>query len=164
MIEELEAQLNVKFPTGKDFNDKVELTKFLDDLCVKHNVDCPAPRTNSRSLDKLAGEYIENQCISPRFIVGHPQFMSHSAKRDRSKPGLCERFEAFVATKEICNTYTELNDPFDQRERFEEQTRQKAAGDDKGLMKLLLMLWNMVSLLPEVLCFPANKPLPKDSS
>lgn len=70
---------------------------------MKHNVDCPAPRTNARLLDKLVGEYIENQCISPSFIVGHPQFMSPLAKRDRSKAGLCERFEAFVATKEICN-------------------------------------------------------------
>ncbi|KAI7966973.1 hypothetical protein MJO29_000250 [Puccinia striiformis f. sp. tritici] len=187
MIEELETQLNVKFPTGKDFDDKVKLTKFLDDLCVKHNVDCPAPRTNSRLLDKLVGEYIENQCISPSFIVGHPQFMSPLAKRDRSKPGLCERFEAFVATKEICNAYTELNDPFDQRERFEEQTRQKAAGDDEaqgidetfidalehglpptggwglGIDRLVMLLTDSNSI-KEVLCFPANKPLPKDSS
>ncbi|KAA1099846.1 lysyl-tRNA synthetase [Puccinia graminis f. sp. tritici] len=187
MIEELEKQLKVKFPTGKDFEDKEKITKFLDDLCVKHNVDCPAPRTNSRLLDKLVGEYIENQCISPSFIVGHPQFMSPLAKRDRSKLGLCERFEAFVATKEICNAYTELNDPFDQRERFEEQTRQKAAGDDEaqgidetfidalehglpptggwglGIDRLVMLLTDSNSI-KEVLCFPANKPLPKDSS
>lgn len=103
-------------------------------------------------LDKLVGEYIENQCINPSFIgawtphsfscvfahtpipplVGHPQVMSPLAKRHRSRAGLCERFEAFVATKEICNAYTELNDPFDQRERFEEQVRQKDAGDDEA--------------------------------
>ncbi|MBW0465938.1 hypothetical protein O181_005653 [Austropuccinia psidii MF-1] len=186
MIEELEHQLSVKFPAGKDFEDKDLLTKFLDDLCVKHNVDCPEPRTNARLLDKLVGEFIESQCISPSFIVGHPQFMSPLAKRDRSKPGLCERFEAFVATKEICNSYTELNDPFDQRERFEEQTRQKAAGDDEaqgideifidalehglpptggwglGIDRLVMLLTDKNSI-KEVLCFPANKPLPKDS-
>jgi lysyl-tRNA synthetase, class II len=56
------------------------------------------------------------------------------AKYHRSKPGLCERFEAFVCKKEIVNAYTELNDPFDQRLRFEEQARQKAAGDDEAQM------------------------------
>lgn len=185
MIEELESQLKVKFPSGKEFENKDKITKFLDDLCVKHNVDCPEPRTNARLLDKLVGEFIENQCISPSFIVGHPQFMSPLAKRDRSKAGLCERFEAFVATKEICNAYTELNDPFDQRERFEEQTRQKAAGDDEaqgidetfidalehglpptggwglGIDRLVMLLTDNNSI-KEVLCFPANKPLPKE--
>lgn len=58
--------------------------------------------------------------------------MSPLAKYHRSRSGICERFEAFVATKEICNAYTELNDPFDQRERFEEQSRQKAQGDDEA--------------------------------
>lgn len=64
--------------------------------------------------------------------VGHPQVMSPLAKWHRSRPGLCERFEAFVATKEICNAYTELNDPFIQRERFEEQARQKEQGDEEA--------------------------------
>jgi lysyl-tRNA synthetase, class II len=58
--------------------------------------------------------------------------MSPLAKYHRSLPGLCERFEAFVGTKEICNAYTELNDPFDQRSRFEEQARQKTAGDEEA--------------------------------
>lgn len=88
--------------------------------------------TDFVSHSQLVGEFIENQCINPSFIVGHPQVMSPLAKRHRSRPGLCERFEAFVATKEICNAYTELNDPFDQRERFEEQTRQKDQGDDEA--------------------------------
>ena len=54
-------------------------------------------------------------------VVGHPQVMSPLAKWHRSRPGLCERFEAFLCGKEICNAYTELNDPFEQRARFEEQ-------------------------------------------
>src|SRR5579871_5667147 len=58
--------------------------------------------------------------------------MSPLAKYHRSRPGLCERFETFVATKEVCNAYTELNDPFDQRLRFEEQARQKEQGDDEA--------------------------------
>ncbi|KAG0020338.1 lysyl-tRNA synthetase [Podila clonocystis] len=64
--------------------------------------------------------------------MGHPQMMSPLAKSHRTIPGLCERFECFVATKEICNAYTELNDPFDQRERFEQQASDKAAGDDEA--------------------------------
>lgn len=56
-------------------------------------------------------------------VVGHPQVMSPLAKWHRSRPGLCERFEGFMCGKEICNAYTELNDPFEQRARFEEQVR-----------------------------------------
>ena len=58
--------------------------------------------------------------------------MSPLAKWHRSRPGLCERFEAFLCQKEICNAYTELNDPFEQRLRFEEQVRQKEQGDDEA--------------------------------
>jgi lysyl-tRNA synthetase class 2 len=106
--------------------------KFLSELAAKHNVDCSAPRTSARLLDKLVGEFIESQCINPTFITEHPQMMSPLAKAHRSIPGLCERFECFVATKEICNAYTELNDPFDQRERFEQQALDKAMGDDEA--------------------------------
>jgi lysyl-tRNA synthetase class II len=65
-------------------------------------------------------------------LVGHPQVMSPLAKGHRSRPGLCERFESFIATREICNAYTELNDPFIQKENFEEQMNQKAAGDEEA--------------------------------
>ncbi len=65
-------------------------------------------------------------------IVGNPQVMSPLAKYHRSRPGLCERFEGFMCGKEFCNAYTELNDPFEQRLRFEEQVRQKEAGDDEA--------------------------------
>jgi len=181
MIEELENKLNVTFPPGEELTSE-STNKFLRDLCTKHNVDCSEPKTNARMLDKLVGEYIEIQCINPSFIVGHPQVMSPLAKRHRAKPGLCERFEVFVATKEICNAYTELNDPFDQRERFEEQANQKAAGDDEaqaidevflnamehglpptggwgmGIDRLVMMLTNS-STIKDVLLFPANKPL-----
>lgn len=78
------------------------------------------------------GEYIEVDCVNPTFIMGHPQMMSPLAKKHRSIAGLCERFECFVATKEIANAYTELNDPFDQRERFAQQAADKAAGDDEA--------------------------------
>ena len=133
MIPTLESKLNVKFPPA-DTLETEESRKFLDDLCVKHQVDCSAPRTCARLLDKLVGEYIESECINPTFITEHPIIMSPLAKKHRSIPGLCERFELFVATKEICNAYTELNDPFDQRDRFEQQAKDKAAGDDEAQM------------------------------
>jgi hypothetical protein len=65
--------------------------RFLDDLCIKHNVDCGAPRTASRLLDKLVGDFIEVDCINPTFITDHPQIMSPLAKWHRSVPGLTER-------------------------------------------------------------------------
>lgn len=180
MIKELEKQLNVTFPPGDQLHTE-ETRVWLSDLCEKNNVECSAPRTSNRLIDKLVGEYIESQCINPSFIVGHPQIMSPLAKRHRDIPGLCERFEAFVATKEIANAYTELNDPWVQRENFEEQARQKDAGDDEaqgvdhvfldalehglpptggwgmGIDRLVMFLTDSHTI-KEVLAFPANRP------
>ncbi|CCK71534.1 lysine--tRNA ligase KRS1 KNAG_0H01210 [Huiozyma naganishii CBS 8797] len=130
MIEELEKVFDVKFPAGDQLHTK-ETGEFLKNILIKHKLDCPPPLTNARMLDKLVGE-LEDTCINPTFIFGHPQMMSPLAKYSRDQPGLCERFEVFVATKEICNAYTELNDPFDQRARFEEQANQKDQGDDEA--------------------------------
>jgi lysyl-tRNA synthetase class 2 len=181
MIETLEEKLNVKFPPGDTLHTD-ETNKFLRDICKKHNVECSEPRTNARLLDKLVGEYIEPLCISPAFIVGHPQVMSPLAKWHRSRPGLCERFEGFMCGKEFCNAYTELNDPFEQRLRFEEQVRQKEQGDDEaqgidetfvdalehglpptggwgiGIDRLVMFLTNSTNI-KEVLLFPAMKPI-----
>lgn len=66
---------------------------------------------------------MEPTCINPTFIINHPEVMSPLAKTHRSRPGLTERFEMFCLTKELCNAYTELNDPVIQRERFEEQAQ-----------------------------------------
>ncbi|KAF7782972.1 hypothetical protein Agabi119p4_2348 [Agaricus bisporus var. burnettii] len=181
MISTLEEKLGVKFPPGDQLHTD-ESNKWLRELLVKHNVDCSEPRTNARMLDKLVGEYIEPLCISPAFIVGHPQVMSPLAKWHRSRPGLCERFEGFLCGKEICNAYTELNDPFEQRLRFEEQTRQKNQGDDEaqgvdevfidalehalpptggwglGIDRLVMFLTDSTNI-KEVLLFPAMKPI-----
>ncbi|KAJ3207730.1 Lysine--tRNA ligase [Dinochytrium kinnereticum] len=180
MIPELERILKVKFPSAETLTNDAG-TKFLSDLCIKHKVECSAPRTGARLLDKLVGEFIEVNCISPTFITEHPIIMSPLAKAHRTEKGLCERFECFVATKEICNAYTELNDPFDQRERFEQQAKDKAAGDDEaqmvdetfcnsleyglpptggwglGLDRLTMFLTNSNNI-KEVLLFPAMKP------
>ncbi|KAF2659536.1 lysyl-tRNA synthetase [Lophiostoma macrostomum CBS 122681] len=131
MIPELEKATGEKFPPADTFHTE-EANKFLRGVLKKMNLECSPPLTASRMIDKMVGEYIEETCVSPTFIMGHPEIMSPLAKYHRSIPGLCERFEAFVCKKEICNAYTELNDPFDQRMRFEEQANQKAQGDDEA--------------------------------
>ncbi|KAK5142866.1 Protein kinase [Oleoguttula sp. CCFEE 6159] len=131
MIPALEEACGEKFPAGDQLHTQ-ETNDFLRRILKKVNVDCSPPLTNARMLDKLVGEFIEETCVNPTFITGHPQMMSPLAKYHRSNPGLCERFEAFVCKKEIVNAYTELNDPFDQRLRFEEQANQKAQGDDEA--------------------------------
>jgi lysyl-tRNA synthetase, class II len=178
MISGLEERLKVKFPTNLYTE---EARQFLSDLCTKHNVDCSAPRTTPRLLDKLVGDFLEVECISPTFICDHPQIMSPLAKNHRSLPGMTERFELFVATKEVCNAYTELNDPRIQRQRFAEQAADRAAGDDEaqaldedfcvaleyglpptggwgiGLDRLTMFLTDSCNI-KEVLLFPAMKP------
>jgi lysyl-tRNA synthetase class 2 len=133
MIPALEEACGEKFPPGEQLH-SAETNRFLQRMLEKMQVDCTPPRTNARMLDKLVGEFIEERCVNPTFITGHPQMMSPLAKHHRDRPGLCERFEAFVCKKEIVNAYTELNDPFDQRLRFEEQARQKDQGDDEAQM------------------------------
>ncbi|KAI5704371.1 hypothetical protein M8J75_004629 [Diaphorina citri] len=180
MFPALEAALGVKLPNPTEF-DTPEANKFLSDLCVKHEVECPPPRTSARLLDKLVGEFLEETCINPTFICDHPQVMSPLAKWHRDHPGLTERFELFVMKKEVCNAYTELNDPVVQRERFEQQARDKAAGDDEaqlvddnfctaleyglpptagwglGIDRLTMFLTDSNNI-KEVLLFPAMRP------
>ncbi|KAL0273959.1 UNVERIFIED_CONTAM: hypothetical protein PYX00_006512 [Menopon gallinae] len=180
MISALEEALNVKLPPPDKLNTR-EANAVLDDLCVKHEVECPAPRTTARLLDKLVGEFLEEKCINPTFICDHPQIMSPLAKWHRSVPGLTERFELFIMKKEVCNAYTELNDPVVQRERFEQQAKDKAAGDEEaqlvdegfctaleyglpptagwgmGIDRLTMFLTDSNNI-KEVLFFPAMKP------
>lgn len=131
MIPALEEACGEKFPPGTELHTQ-DTNDFLKKILKKTGVECSPPQTNARMLDKLVGEFIEEKCINPTFITGHPQMMSPLAKYHRDLPGLCERFETFVCKKEIVNAYTELNDPFDQRMRFEEQANQKAQGDDEA--------------------------------
>ncbi|OGM50453.1 lysine--tRNA ligase KRS1 [Aspergillus bombycis] len=131
MIPALEEATGEKFPPGDQLH-TAETREFLKKVLKKTGVECSPPLTNARMLDKLVGEFIEETCVNPTFITGHPQMMSPLAKYHRQNVGLCERFEAFVCKKEIVNAYTELNDPFDQRLRFEEQARQKDQGDDEA--------------------------------
>ncbi|OLY78768.1 Lysine-tRNA ligase, cytoplasmic [Smittium mucronatum] len=180
MISGLEEALNVKFPSPSELNTP-ESNKFLSDLCDKHEIDCSAPRTNSRLLDKLVSEFLETQCINPTFIINTPQMMSPLAKYHRSINGLSERFELFIATREVINAYTELNDPKVQRECFESQANDKAAGDDEaqpidegyihslefglpptgglgmGIERIAMFMTDSLNI-KEVILFPAMKP------
>lgn len=177
MIEGIEEACGEKFPPL----DSPDLHSFLDTLCKKHNVDCSAPRTVARLIDKLVGHFLEENIINPTFIMDHPEIMSPLSKSHRSKPGLTERFELFVCKRELCNAYTELNHPVVQRQRFAEQAKQAAAGDDEaqildedfcvameyglpptagwgvGVDRLAMFLSNKWNI-KEVLLFPAMKP------
>jgi len=128
-VEEIEKRSGKKL--RRDFESE-ESRKELDDLVKKLELVCPPPRSAARLLDKLCGHYIEDNIVNPSFITEQPQIMSPLAKWHRSKPGVTERFECFVNTKEICNAYTELNDPERQLACFMNQAGQKAAGDDEA--------------------------------
>lgn len=178
MIEGLEEATNSKFPPLTDPG----TGKWLEELCKKHEVECSAPRTVARLVDKLVGHFLEEGCINPTFITDHPELMSPLAKNHRTKPGLTERFELFVCKREVCNAYTELNMPQVQRQRFAEQAQQSAAGDDEaqihdedfcvameyglpptggwgmGIDRMTMFLSNKANI-KEVLLFPAMKPI-----
>jgi len=132
MIAGLEAATGTKFPPLED----PTCAKFLEALCVTHGVECRPPRTVARLVDKLVGHFLEDTMINPTFITDHPEMMSPLAKSHRQQAGLTERFELFVAKREVCNAYTELNNPLTQRERFAEQARQGAEGDDEAQVSL----------------------------
>lgn len=112
MMEELAIRTKSKFPENLDSEEAI---KIFEALLKEHHVDCPPPRTPARMIDKLVGHFIEVDCLNPTFLIDHPQLMSPLAKYHRSKPGLTERFELFVNHHELCNAYTELNDPFVQK-------------------------------------------------
>jgi len=132
MFPDLEKILGLKLPAPELMHTE-ESRAALDKICVSKGIECASPRTAARLLDKLVGEYLEEACINPTFITEHPQVMSPLAKWHRSEKGLTERFELFVMKKEVCNAYTELNDPMVQRSRFEQQAKDKASGDDEAM-------------------------------
>lgn len=88
---------------------------------------------SGKIIDEIFGEFVEPHLIQPTFITDYPVELSPLAKRHRAKEGLVERFEAICNGKEICNAFSELNDPEDQRARFEEQARLRAAGDEEAM-------------------------------
>jgi lysyl-tRNA synthetase class 2 len=178
MISELEKILEVTIPTPYSSD---ETRQFLIKLCAAKGVECSPPHTTARLLDKLVGEYLESQCVNPAFICDHPEIMSPLSKYHRDIPEVTERFELFINKREICNAYTELNNPIVQRQRFEAQAKDKALGDDEaqmidenfctsleyglpptggwgmGIDRFCMLLTDTINI-KEVILFPAMKP------
>ncbi len=121
----------IKEHTGIDISQMDE--DALRATCQKLGIKTDASMGKGKLIDEIFGEKCEKHCIQPTFITDYPIEMSPLTKKHRSVEGLVERFELFVNGKEIANAYTELNDPIDQRERFEEQLKLAGRGDDEAM-------------------------------
>ena len=153
----------------------------LREVCKKLHIETDASMGKGKLVDEIFSEKCEKHFIQPTFIMDYPVEMSPLTKKHRSKPGLVERFELMINGKEVANAYSELNDPIDQRERFEEQLRLSERGDEEamfidhdflraleygmpptsglgiGIDRLTMMLTNN-STIQEVLFFPQMRP------
>jgi lysyl-tRNA synthetase class 2 len=118
--------------TGVDCSDKDagDLSKIAGDL----DLEIEGKPEKGKLLDEIFGQAAQPRLIQPTFIVDYPLELSPLAKRHRTQLGLVERFEGFIMGKEICNAFSELNDPLDQRRRFEEQAKLRAAGDEEAMV------------------------------
>jgi lysyl-tRNA synthetase class 2 len=115
--------------TGVDILENRDLAALTSAMRAR-GLEVPAQgETWAKLVDHLLSRYVEPELVEPTFLLDYPVELSPFAKRHRSKEGLVERFEAFAGGMEIANAFTELNDPDEQRARFEEQGRAAAAGD-----------------------------------
>ncbi len=170
---------SIKENTGIDVSNMNEAE--LRDVCKKLNIHTDESMGRAKLLDEIFGEKCEANYIQPTFIIDYPIEMSPLTKKHRSKEGLVERFELIINGKEIANAYSELNDPLDQRTRFEEQVKLKERGDEEamfidydflraleygmpptsgigfGIDRLAMLMTNQVSI-QDVLFFPQMRP------
>ena len=169
----------IKENTGVDVSQMSEEQLF--ETCKSLHVPVDKTMGHGKLIDQIFGEKCEGKYIQPTFITDYPIEMSPLTKKHRSKPGLVERFELMVTGKEIANAYSELNDPIDQRERFEEQIKLMERGDDEamfidhdfiraleygmpptsgigiGIDRLAMLMTNNISI-QDVLLFPQMRP------
>jgi len=171
---------SIKHFTGFDINDKTE--DEIRAAAKKMHIDVDDSMGKGKLIDEIFGEKCEGNYIQPTFITDYPKEMSPLCKEHRDNPELTERFELMVCGKEIANAYSELNDPIDQRERFEAQLKLADRGDDEatafidhdflraleygmpptsgmgiGMDRLIMFLTNNPSI-QEVLFFPQMRP------
>ena len=173
----------IKEYTGIDISEMDEAA--LRQVCRDLHIHVDNTMGRGKLIDEIFGEKVEDNLIQPTYITDYPIEMTPLAKKHRTTEGLVERFELFVNGKEIANAYTELNDPIDQRERFEEQLKLAARGDDEamaldedflrsleygmpptsglgiGIDRLTMLLTNQHSI-QEVLFFPQMRPEKKE--
>lgn len=121
----------IKEHTGFDISNMDEAQ--LRDVCKQLNIPVEASSGKGKLIDEIFGEKCEHHYVQPTFIIDYPVEMSPLTKKHREKPGVVERFELIVNGKEIANAYSELNDPVDQRQRFEDQVELMARGDDEAM-------------------------------
>jgi len=170
---------SIKEHTGIDINGMNE--EQLREVCKKLNVETDDSMGKGKLIDEIFGAKCEGNYIQPTFITDYPREMSPLCKRHRNNPELTERFELMVNGKELANAYSELNDPIDQLERFQEQLKLSEKGDDEAMfidldfvrsleygmpptsgmgigMDRLVMLITGQQAIQEVLFFPQMKP------
>ena len=174
----------VKKYAGVDF-DAVKDDAEAKKLAKEHNIEFEERHTKGDILNLFFEEFCEDKLIQPTFIMDHPVDISPLTKRKPSRPDQVERFELYINTWEMCNAYSELNDPIDQRERFKAQDAAAAAGDEEanhtdedfltameygmpptggigyGIDRLVMLLTNSPSIR-DVLLFPTMKPFDSD--
>lgn len=180
----IKMQDAVKEHTGVDF-DKINTDEEAIEVAKEHKLEIKPGMTRGHVISEMFEEFCEQYMDQPTFIIGHPVEISPLAKRNPDDPRITNRFEAFANCWEIANAFSELNDPIDQRERFEEQLRQKEYGDDEahpmdedflnaievglpptgglgiGVDRLIILLTNQASIR-DVIFFPTMKPIGKE--